>query len=228
MGLWTRVIGCGVLSVFVASCASTPDPRVCAAIGAGLGGGGGAYAGRETPGHDGDEIAMYGAAGLVVGGVAGWALCKVLAKEEEPPAPKPEPAPPPPAPAPEPAPPPAPDPCDQTIRLRGVNFDFDESAIRPDAAVVLDEAAVLLADTLRECPSRSVVVEGHTDWTGPEAYNQGLSERRAASVKDYLVRKGVPASELKTVGYGESRPIATNETREGRAMNRRVDLRMVE
>jgi outer membrane protein OmpA-like peptidoglycan-associated protein len=226
-----RAIALGTLALFAASCASTPDPKVCAAVGAALGGGGGAYAGRETPGHDGDEIIGYGAAGIVVGGAAGWALCKVLAKEEPKPEPRPEPAPPPPPPArepSEPAPPPPPDPCDQTIRLRGVNFDFDKSAIRPDAAVILDEAANQLGDALRECPSRSVVIEGHTDAIGTDAYNQALSMRRAQSVYDYLVEHGVPASELSKKGYGESRPVATNETPQGRAMNRRVELNLVQ
>jgi len=223
MGLWIRTIACGASAVFLASCASTPDPKVCAAIGAVLGGGGGYQAGRETPGHDGDEIAGYGAAGLIVGGVAGYALCRVLQTDEEPPPPpKPEPAPPPPPPAPPPEP--MPDPCDQVIRLRGVNFDFDKAAIRSDAAVILDEAASLLTEAMRECPSRAVSVEGHTDSIGTDAYNQGLSERRANAVQEYLVGKGVPASKLSTAGYGESRPVASNETRDGRAMNRRVDL----
>ena len=65
---------------------------------------------------------------------------------------------------------------------------------------------------------------GHTDSTGPEAYNQGLSERRAKSVQDYLVSKGIRASRLTAKGYGESMPVASNDTEAGRAENRRVEL----
>jgi OOP family OmpA-OmpF porin len=118
--------------------------------------------------------------------------------------------------------------CAEVIRLRGVNFDFDRAEIRPDAAVILDEAATLLADALRDCPSRTVSVEGHTDAVGTDAYNQGLSERRANSVLDYLAGKGVSSSRLSAKGFGESSPIATNETGEGRALNRRVELRLVQ
>jgi outer membrane protein OmpA-like peptidoglycan-associated protein len=205
----------------VSACATAPDPLVCAAIGGALGGGGGAWAGRETPGHDGDEIAAYGGAGLLVGGGAGYLLCKLMQDEE--PAPAPAPAV---RPAPAPAPAPSVDRCAEVIRLRGVNFDFDKADIRPDAAVILDEAASLLKDALGDCPNRSVSVEGHTDAVGADAYNQDLSERRANSVMDYLVGKGLPASRLSAKGFGESNPIATNETPEGRALNRRVELRL--
>jgi OOP family OmpA-OmpF porin len=205
----------------LSACATAPDPLVCAAIGGALGGGGGAWAGRETPGHDGEEIAAYGAAGLLVGGGAGYLLCKLM--EEEEPAPAPAPAP---AVRPAPAPAPAVDRCAEVIRLRGVNFDFDKADIRPDAAVILDEAAALLSDALADCPNRTVSVEGHTDAVGTDEYNQDLSERRSNSVMDYLVGKGVPGSRLSAKGFGESSPIATNETREGRALNRRVELRL--
>ena len=112
----------------------------------------------------------------------------------------------------------------ERIVLRGVNFDFDKSEIRPDAAVILDEAVSILSGK----PDVQVRVAGHTDHTGPDAYNQGLSERRAASVVKYLTEHGIAASRLSSVGYGESRPIATNETREGRALNRRVELEVLE
>ena len=106
------------------------------------------------------------------------------------------------------------------IILRGVNFDFDKSNIRPDAAVILDEAVRILGTG----GGSAVAIEGHTDWIGTDAYNQGLSERRANAVMNYLVDHGVDASRLSTTGYGESRPIASNQTREGRALNRRVEL----
>ena len=112
-------------------------------------------------------------------------------------------------------------PTEEKIVLRGVNFDFDKADIRPDAAVILDEAASLLGQS-----SGSVSVGGHTDSVGADAYNQGLSERRAAAVKDYLVGKGVDSSRLSTAGYGEANPIASNDTADGRALNRRVELNL--
>jgi len=106
------------------------------------------------------------------------------------------------------------------ISLEGVHFDFDKSTLRPEAIVILDNAASLL-DT-----HERVVVEvaGHTDSIGTEEYNQGLSERRANAVRDYLVGKGIKASRLAARGYGEGRPVATNDTAEGRQANRRVEL----
>jgi len=73
-------------------------------------------------------------------------------------------------------------------------------------------------------PTLRVLLEGHTDSIGAEAYNQGLSERRAKAVMQYLIKGGVDSARLSTVGYGESRPIAPNNTKEGRAKNRRVEL----
>jgi OOP family OmpA-OmpF porin len=70
-----------------------------------------------------------------------------------------------------------------------------------------------------------VDVSGHTDWIGTDAYNQALSERRANTVKDYLVQKGVDASHIRTFAYGESQPVAPNTTPEGRALNRRAEIR---
>lgn len=111
--------------------------------------------------------------------------------------------------------------CEGTIRLRGVNFAFDKYDITPESAVVLEVAA----QTLKECPSWIISVQGNTDSIGTEVYNQGLSERRADSVADYLSSLGVERSRLTTVGFGETRPIAPNDTEEGRALNRRVELK---
>jgi OOP family OmpA-OmpF porin len=106
------------------------------------------------------------------------------------------------------------------IELEGVYFDFDKATIKPEGKVVLNEAAALLQKHER------VVVEvaGHTDSTGSDEYNQGLSERRANAVKDYLTAQGVTATRLSARGYGESQPVASNDTKEGRAENRRVEL----
>jgi outer membrane protein OmpA-like peptidoglycan-associated protein len=108
----------------------------------------------------------------------------------------------------------------KTIVLRGINFDFDKAVIKPEAEPVLDAAV----DVLKENPDVKVRVGGHTDSVGTDAYNQGLSERRAKSVRDYLVKHGIDASRLTAVGFGESQPVADNKTKDGRAQNRRVTL----
>ena len=123
------------------------------------------------------------------------------------------------APARPPAPPAAP-PVQERLVLRGVNFATNSAAIDPVSEVVLD----VTADQLRERPGLDIVVEGHTDSVGSEAYNEGLSQRRADSVLKYLVRKGVPAGRLTARGVGESNPVASNDTAEGQALNRRVEL----
>jgi len=127
------------------------------------------------------------------------------------------------APPPPPPPPPvaqAPPPVKKKIVLRGVNFDFDKYNIRPDARQILDEAVSIL----KEEGTIAVIVEGHTDSKGTDAYNLKLSQRRADAVEGYLVDHGISASRLRTEGFGESRPVATNDTADGRAQNRRVEL----
>lgn len=104
--------------------------------------------------------------------------------------------------------------------LEGVNFEFDSDRLRPDARVILDEASTVL----ERRSDISVDVAGHTCSIGTEQYNQGLSERRAKSVYDYFVNKGIAADRLTTQGFGETRPAFSNATREGRAKNRRVEL----
>jgi len=133
---------------------------------------------------------------------------------------QPPPPPPPPPAAAQAPPPPPPPPKREKIVLRGVNFDFDKSNIRADARVILDEAA----NILKEHRDVSVSVEGHTDAIGSDQYNMRLSKRRAESVRRYLVDPGIAASRLTTEGYGEQRPVATNDTADGRAQNRRVEL----
>jgi len=129
--------------------------------------------------------------------------------------------PPPPAPAPVPvAPAPPPDSCGRIV-LRGVNFAFDSAEIDAASSGVLDVAA----EQLNGCPNVAVRVDGYTDSIGTDAYNQGLSERRANAVMGHLVDRGVSASRLTATGYGESNPVASNKTAEGRALNRRVELR---
>ena len=110
---------------------------------------------------------------------------------------------------------------EEVITLSGdALFDFNKSTIRPDAAATLDQIA---ADKLSTPGSySSIEIVGHTDSVGSDAYNQGLSERRADSVASYLASKGLDRSKMTTSGMGESQPVATNETAEGRQQNRRV------
>ena len=106
--------------------------------------------------------------------------------------------------------------------LKGVNFDNDSATLRPEAAAILDEAVA----ALHRYPSLKLAIGGHTDSVDTDTYNQGLSERRAQAVLDYLVSRNVAAGRLSAKGYGESEPIANNATAEGRAQNRRAELRV--
>lgn len=132
---------------------------------------------------------------------------------------RPEAAPPPPAPVAKAEPPPTP-PVKKAIVLRAVHFDFNKAAIRPDAVPVLNEAAEMLKNE----GTVGVIVTGHTDSVGSDAYNLKLSKRRADAVAKYLTSHGVSATRLKTEGAGKSQPVATNDTPDGRAQNRRVEL----
>jgi outer membrane protein OmpA-like peptidoglycan-associated protein len=107
-----------------------------------------------------------------------------------------------------------------TLVLEGVNFDFDKAVIRPQGYAKLDRDV----DALKAWGDVDVEVAGHTCSIGTDEYNLGLSLRRAEAVRNYLVSKGVSADRLTVRGYGESRPVASNATREGRAQNRRVEL----
>ena len=99
-------------------------------------------------------------------------------------------------------------------------FDFNSAALRPESRTTLRD----LAANFQRYPDETISVEGHTDDVGDDAYNQRLSEQRAYSVKDFLVGEGVPSTRITSIGYGESRPKATNSTPEGRQLNRRVEI----
>jgi OOP family OmpA-OmpF porin len=105
--------------------------------------------------------------------------------------------------------------------LRGVHFDFNKSKIRPGDAAILDEAA----DTLKSHANVTVYVDGYCDAIGSEEYNLKLSQRRGDAVAEYLEEKGIPASRLIPRGFGKTNFVADNETDEGRAQNRRVELK---
>jgi OOP family OmpA-OmpF porin len=102
-------------------------------------------------------------------------------------------------------------------------FDFDKSVLKPAGKTKLED----LVSKLKGTDIEVIVATGHTDWTGTDAYNLKLSMRRANAVKAFLVSKGVPADRVFTEGKGESKPVASNRTSEGRAKNRRVEVEVV-
>jgi OOP family OmpA-OmpF porin len=139
-------------------------------------------------------------------------------------------APPPPPPPPPPAPVPTPEPAAEMpeiqtkIVLRGVTFAFDSDRLSPEATPILDQAVA----SLKEAGDVQISIEGHTDSVGSNEYNLDLSRRRAESVRKYLEAQGIEAGRMQISGLGEEQPVATNDTAEGRAQNRRVELRVAE
>lgn len=127
----------------------------------------------------------------------------------------------------EPTPPPAPAPAPvtETVVLKGVNFCFDCDKLSGEAQAILDGDAMAI---VKHHPNATFEVAGHTDAVGSDIYNKRLSQQRADNVAAYLVDKGVEASRVTAVGYGESQPVADNSTASGRAENRRVELRVTE
>lgn len=107
-----------------------------------------------------------------------------------------------------------------TLVLRGVNFAVDSAEIDPSSFGVLDGVARILADN----PDVRVEISGHTDNTGGRAHNQSLSQARAESVRNYMVSRGIEQARLDARGYGMSRPVASNDTEEGKAQNRRIEF----
>jgi OOP family OmpA-OmpF porin len=129
-----------------------------------------------------------------------------------------------PAPAPAPAAAAAPTPTSEKVTFEADTFfDFDKFALKPAGKAKLEDLVSKLIGTDIEV----VVATGHTDSVGSDAYNQKLSMRRANAVKAFLVSKGIPADRIFTEGKGESKPVASNKTSDGRAKNRRVDVEVV-
>jgi OOP family OmpA-OmpF porin len=108
------------------------------------------------------------------------------------------------------------------IILHGVNFDFNKATLTVNAKAILDQ----VAGELKKYTAIDVELGGYTDGRGSVAYNLRLSDRRAASVKAYLVGAGVDAARMTSVGYGKADPVADNNTDEGRELNRRVELKI--
>lgn len=111
-----------------------------------------------------------------------------------------------------------------TITLRNIFFDFDKATLRPESRLELERLHVFLENY----SEIRIEIAGHTDSEGGEEYNDKLSQRRAESVYAYLIKKGVNKKRLITKGYGQTRPVATNETIEGRQLNRRTEITIIE
>jgi OmpA-OmpF porin, OOP family len=127
--------------------------------------------------------------------------------------------PPPPPPPPAPVPPPLPV-KERVAVILNILFDFDKAVVKDK---YYDDVKKI-ADLMQEFPDKNITIEGHTDNFGTEEYNQKLSEERANSVRQYLIDKfGINGSRLTAVGYGEEKPIASNDSVEGRQKNRRVE-----
>jgi OmpA-OmpF porin, OOP family len=108
----------------------------------------------------------------------------------------------------------------ELLQKGSIRFEAGRAAIDPDSAGLLDR----LIETALRCPTANIEIAGHTDGDGEDAANRALSEKRAQAVADYFVKAGLAADRFTTVGYGSSQPVATNDTDEGKAQNRRIDL----
>jgi OOP family OmpA-OmpF porin len=215
-----RIALCMAILFFLGGCAQmTRGDKIlasmagCGAVGAGIGAGAG-------DGHRGRAAAIAGVTSALLCGLVTYYMTEEA--KPAPPPPPPPPAKPTPPPPPPPPPAPAPKPVERTIILDNVLFDFDKTAVKPDGTKILDR----LIAFLKENSDKKVDLEGHTDSVGTDRYNQTLSERRAAAVKEYLTKRGVDTSRITTKGFGESKPIADNKTAEGRAKNRRVEIKV--
>ena len=112
---------------------------------------------------------------------------------------------------------------EQDLTLDGVQFEFDSSKLTSDAKVVLQE----VIEAMKKHPNVRLEIQGHTDNVGDPSYNITLSQERAQAVKDHMVENGISATRLTTNGFGENKPIASNATAEGRALNRRIEFVIV-
>jgi outer membrane protein OmpA-like peptidoglycan-associated protein len=206
-----------LILVFAVTGCATMDQQSKTTKGAVYGAGGGAVAGAVLGGvigRDAKAAAIGAAAGAAIGGLAGAGVGHMMDRQEA-------------------------EMRDAlatseevavrregdliALTLKGdVSFDVDSDVVLPGLYNELDRIAQILV----KYPDTTIIVEGHTDSTGSDTYNQGLSERRALSVQRLLVDRGVSPARISTVGYGETRPVATNNTPEGRQMNRRVEIRV--
>lgn len=198
-----KLVAVVALSVlFLASCAETPKWQKGAGIGAAIGAGAGAIIGHQSD-EEGEGALIGAAIGAAAGGLIGHHMDKQQAelaeiaeveRRSE---------------------------DELVVILREkILFDVDKYDLKPGA----EDNLYKIADILMRYPDFDIVAEGHTDSTGKENYNQWLSEERAAAVTDFLVNAGLNPARIRIIGYGETRPVANNETDAGRQQNRRVEL----
>ena len=190
------------LLIGLASCANTPNWQKGAAVGGAAGAGTGAVIGHQS-GDAGEGALIGGAVGAVAGGLIGRQLDKQqeeLSRVAEVQRKSEEEL--------------------VVILHEKILFDVNEYTLKPGA----QDNLARIADVVKKYPEFDIIIEGHTDSTGVEQYNQWLSEQRAEAVAAALVARGVNPIRINSAGYGEMRPVATNETPEGRQQNRRVEL----
>ncbi len=198
-----------IATLFVFACAtSNDDPNAKAKRGAGIGAAAGAIAGAVIGNQGGNNrtgAVVGAAAGAAIGAAIGHQMDKQEQELRQIPGVEVE----------------RPSEGQIDVRLTSdILFDLDSAALRPESRATLRD----LADNFRRYPDEIIDVEGHTDSTGTTEHNQVLSERRADSVRIFLIDNGVPGASITAAGYGEARPKATNSTPEGRQLNRRVEI----
>jgi OOP family OmpA-OmpF porin len=195
--------------VVFSGCAVTRENQgACKASAAFVGalvGGAGAGVGVGVGTENGGAGAGAGVGGAVLGGLAGYYVGTHFCQIPE---------------APPPPPPPPPAPSRKIETLTGPSFDFNKATLTASGREHVDHAV----QVMRTETALNVTVEGHTDSVGSDAYNMKLSQRRADTVRDYMISKGIASDRVTSEGFGETRPIASNDTAEGRAQNRRVEI----
>jgi outer membrane protein OmpA-like peptidoglycan-associated protein len=199
-----------IVMVVLTACTSADDPNRRTKTGAAVGAAAGAAVGAAV-GNQSDNPRTGAVAGAVVGGVIGAAIGRRMDQQQK-----------------------------ELEQIEGVEvtrtaedelnvtlkneilFDFNSAGLRAESRRTLDEMGSVFA----KYPQQTIMVEGHADSVGSDAYNQTLSEQRADAVRDYLVRQGTAASRIRAVGFGENEPRSSNDTAEGRQLNRRVEIRI--
>lgn len=204
------IIGIGILSIAMSGCISATDPHKKAKQGAAVGAASGAIIGAVV-GHQSGErntgAAVGAVAGAAIGTAIGYKMDKQQAELERVEGIEVERT--------------AEDQIDVTIK-NDILYDVNSSTLRSGSRDTLDE----MAGVFTKYPDTMIELAGHADSTGTMEHNQMLSAQRAQSVGNYLTRQGVSSSRIDTIGYGESYPRETNETAEGRQLNRRVEIKI--
>ena len=196
-------------TLFTLACATSPDdPNQKAKRGAGVGAAAGAVVGAVIGNQSGNNrtgAVVGAAAGAAIGAAIGHRMDQQQKELQQIPGVE------------------VTRPSEGEINVQLTNdilFDFNSASLRPESRSTLRD----LAANFQRYPDEAISVEGHTDDVGDNAYNQRLSEQRAAAVRDYLVTQGVGSNNVTARGFGKSQPVASNDNATGRQMNRRVEL----